>query len=210
MRLILASSSPRRKAILNLMGVAFETVAPEVTEVFEPRRPAPDEASHWAFQKARWVAARNPDSLVLGSDTLIDLDRQKIGKPKNSEEALAILKRMAGRSHWVVTAVGAILPDGRERRAIEVAQVEMRSATESELADYVASGDPLDKAGAYSLQGPGAKFISKIDGDFLAVVGFPLRPVARILREAKIPIPVSVESIYENRDFLNWRQFNPV
>lgn len=207
MRLILASSSPRRRAILELLGAPFDVIAPDVKEEMDPRRPAPDEAAHWAMQKARAVAADHPGAVVLGSDTLIDLDRIKLGKPRDPDEALAMLRRLAGRSHWVVTAVGMILPDGRERRALEVAKVTFHPVAEDALRRYVATGDPLDKAGGYSAQGPGEALIAAIDGDFLAVVGLPLKPVARILREAKIPMPNPIDQIYQDRTFLNWRRF---
>jgi septum formation protein len=207
MRLILASSSPRRRAILQLLGAPFEVIAPDVKEEMDPRRPAPDEASHWAMQKARAVAAEHPDAVVLGSDTLIDLDRVKLGKPRDPEEAFGMLRRLAGRSHWVVTAVGAVLPGGRERRAIEVAKVTFNPASDEDLRRYVATGDPLDKAGGYSAQGPGEALIASIDGDFLAVVGLPLKPVARILREAKVTLPNPIDQVYQDRAFLNWRRF---
>ncbi len=222
MRLVLASSSPRRREILGLLGVPFEILVPDLAEMFDPRRPAPDEAAHWALQKARAVAmaiggpagtpvppGADTVALVIGSDTLIDLARQKIGKPTSPEDALRILKRLAGREHWVVTAVGAVFPDGREKSAIEVVRVKMRAASDDALARYVDTGDPLDKAGGYSLQGAGRDLIESIDGDYLAAVGLPLKPVVRFLLAAGITPPVDVAALYRDRTFLNWRTYQP-
>jgi septum formation protein len=209
MRLILASTSPRRREILSLLGVPFEVVPSGVEERSDPHRNASEEALHLAREKASAVASKHPDAVVIGSDTLIDLDGQKIGKPRDHHEALEILRKLIGREHTVATAAAVILPDTIEKSAIETVRVRMRSVPEQEIIRYAVSEEPIDKAGAYSIQGEGERLIARIDGDYLAVVGFPLRSVARCLHEAGLPLPIDPELIYRERGFLNWKRFAP-
>jgi septum formation protein len=207
MRLILASVSPRRKDILALLGIPFEVVPSGVEERSDMRRTAAEEALLLARGKARSVASKYPDAAVIGSDTLIDLDGRKIGKPQTRKEALEILRKLVGREHVVVTAAVMILPDGTEKTAVETVRVRMRSVPEEDLIRYVDSEEPLDKAGAYSIQGEGERLIERIDGDYLTVVGLPLRAVGRFLRDAGIALQADPESIYRKRDFLNWKHY---
>jgi septum formation protein len=207
MRLILASTSPRRKEILSLLGLSFDIVSPGIEEFFQPGRSPADEARYWAVEKARAVHRLYPDAVVIGSDTLIDLEGQTIGKPVDPDDAIRILSLLAGRSHTVVTAVVVALPDGNERIAVEKTIVRMHPAPKEMLIQYVATGEPLDKAGAYSLQGEGRQLIDSIEGDFLAAVGLPLRAVAGLLRESGIKPAKDVESIYQKRSVMNWQNY---
>lgn len=207
MRLILASTSPRRKEILSCLGLPFEIDSPDLQEVFRPNRRPAEEAAHWAAEKARTVHRRHPDALVLGSDTVIDFDGQPIGKPKNEKDAVRILESLAGRSHTVVTAVAAVHPDGTDRVRLVSTRVTMREAESADLLRYVRTGEPLDKAGAYSLQGEGRRLIRSIEGDFLAAVGLPLRAVEELLREAGIRPAADVDSIYRERRIMNWKSY---
>ena len=207
MRLILASSSPRRKEILSLLGLPFDVVSPGIEEVFLVSRSPTDEAVYWALEKARVVHRLHPDAIVIGSDTVIDLEGKTIGKPAGRDDAVRILSLLVGRTHAVVTAVAAALPDGNERAAIETTIVRMHPASKEILLRYVATGEPLDKAGAYSLQGEGRQLIDSVEGDYLAAVGLPLRAVAGLLREAGIRPAADVEAIYRRRNIMNWQSY---
>jgi len=207
MRLILASSSPRRKEIFALLGLPFDVVPPGLEEIFLPGRPPADEGIYWASEKARAVHRDAPDAIVIGSDTVIDLDGRTIGKPVDQDDAVRILSLLAGRTHTVVTAVAAIFPGVHERTAIEKTKVRIRPVPKEDLIRYAATGEPLDKAGAYSLQGGGRFLIDAIEGDYLAAVGLPLRAMARILLEAGIRPAADVERIYRNRTIMNWKSF---
>ncbi|HUK55340.1 MAG TPA: nucleoside triphosphate pyrophosphatase [Nitrospiria bacterium] len=207
MRLILASSSPRRKEILALLGLPFEVVSPGLTEVFQPGRTPSDEAVYWALEKARAVHRQATDAIVIGSDTVIDLDGKTIGKPSDQNDAVRILSLLAGRTHAVVTAVAVVFPDRNERVAVETTMVRMRPASKEVLVRYAATGEPSDKAGAYSLQGEGRKRIASIKGDYLAAVGLPLRALAGILSEEGIPPAADVERIYRARTVMNWKRY---
>jgi nucleoside triphosphate pyrophosphatase len=208
MRLILASSSPRRKEIFALLGLPFDVVPPGLEEIFHPGRSPADESAYWASEKARAVHRLAPDAIVVGSDTVIDLDGQTIGKPVHQADAMRILSLLAGRTHTVVTAVAAVFPGVNERMAIEKTKIRMRQVSKEDVNRYVATGEPLDKAGAYSLQGEGRLFIESIDGDYLSAVGLPLRAVAGILLEAGIRPAADVERIYRGRTIMNWKSFD--
>ncbi|TAL09754.1 MAG: septum formation protein Maf [Nitrospirae bacterium] len=205
--LVLASTSPRRYQILSLLRLPFLMVSPAVPEVASAlHSPVQDARSH-AQSKAAALAARFPDAVLIGSDTLISLDGAKIGKPRDMDDARDILRRLRGRAHEVVTAV-AMIRGGRMVEAVETAQVRMRAFGEQDLETYLATGDSLDKAGAYSVQGPGRSLIAGLEGDYLAVMGLPLRAVGTGLRELGCPVAVDVDRIYRLREFLNWRTFS--
>jgi septum formation protein len=208
MHLILASSSPRRKEIFALLGMPFEVVSPGLEEIFHPDRLPSDEAINWAVEKARAVHRHTPDAIVIGSDTVIDLEGKTVGKPADQNDAVRILSLLAGRTHTVVTAVAVVFPDGNERIAVETTKVRMRPASTEVLVRYAATGEPLDKAGAYSLQGEGRKLIDSIEGDYLAAVGLPLRAVAGILNEKGIQPFNDVERIYRMRNIMNWKSYD--
>ncbi len=206
--LVLASTSPRRYQILALLGLPFLMVPPAYQEA-EARRAVPlpaQEALHQARQKATSLVSRFPDAVILGSDTLINLDGRLIGKPSGPDDARAILQRLRGRSHDVVTAV-SILHQGKTVDVVETAHVTMRDFTDTELDAYLATGDPLDKAGAYAIQGAGRDLVASLDGDYLAVVGFPLRAVAQGLAKLGCPVTVDVDRLYRERAVFNWRSF---
>jgi len=207
MHLILASSSPRRKEIFALLGLPFEPVSPGLEEVFHPDRTPSDEAIYWAVEKARAVHRHAPYAIVIGSDTVIDLEGKTIGKPADQNDAVRILSLLAGRTHTVVTAVAVVFPDRNERIAVETTKVRMHPVSKEILVRYAATGEPLDKAGAYSLQGKGRELIDSIEGDYLAAVGLPLRAVAGILSEKGIRSVNAVERIYRTQNFMNWKSY---
>ncbi len=217
MTLVLASTSPRRYEILSLLGLPFLMVPPAYEEVGARRAvPLPaQEALDQARQKAASLVSRFPDAVILGSDTLLNLDGRIIGKPHSPDDARAILQRLRGRSHDVVTAVCLLSGRGTARRAptvfewVETARVTMRDFTDAELDTYLATGDSLDKAGAYSIQGAGRELVLGLEGDYLAVVGLPLKAVAEGLAKVGCPVVVDVDRLYRERNFLNWRTFGP-
>src|SRR2546425_9938071 len=159
-------------------------VPPACREVLSGAQPPAQEALDQARQKAASLVPRFPDAVILGSDTLIDLDGRIIGKPSSPDDARAILQRLRGRTHDVVTAVCLLSGRGTARRAptvfewVETAHVTMRDFTDTELDAYLATGDSLDKAGAYSIQGGGRDLRASLDGGYLAVVGLPPKAVA--------------------------------
>ena len=144
--------------------------------------------------------------MLIGSDTLISLDGAVIGKPRDVNDARAILTRLRGRMHNVVTAV-SIHHRGRKCEMVEASRVTMRAYADADVDAYLATGDSLDKAGAYSVQGLGRSLIEKLEGDYLAVMGLPLRAVARCLKGFGITVPADLDRLYRERDFLNWRTF---
>jgi len=204
--LVLASTSPRRYQILALLGLPFLMVPPACREVLSGARPPAQEALHQARQKAASLVSRFPDALILGSDTLINLDGRLIGKPSSPGDARGILQRLRGRTHDVVTAV-SILYQSKTVDAVETARVTMRDFTDRELDAYLATGDPLDKAGAYAIQAAGRDLVASLDGDYLAVVGLPLRAVAQGLAKLGCPVTADVDRLYRERAVFNWRTF---
>jgi len=206
--LVLASASPRRYKILSLLNLPFLMVAPNITEAGSESWSAEQEALRLAHRKAASLVACFPGAVVVGSDTLISLDGKKIGKPSDEADARNILKELRGRIHEVVTAV-ALLQAGRNEvfEAVETARVRMREFSEADLEAYLATGDSLDKAGAYSVQGAGRDLIAGLEGDYLAVVGLPLGAVAAGLKQMGIAVSVDVDRLYSERAFLNWRTF---
>ncbi len=206
--IILASTSPRRKEILSLLQIPFRAVPPKFEEILSEKRSIADEVTAFAEGKALSLREVFPESILIGSDTLIECEGRKIGKPRNPEDAKGILRRLSGRSHRIWTAVFLIdlLQKGSET-SIETIEVAMNAMDEAEIERYVATGEPLDKAGAYSLQGEGRRFIARLEGDFLAAVGLPLKPIVSFLQRHEIPVPFDIERLYRERDIFNWRTF---
>ncbi len=208
MRIILASTSPRRGEILALLGLPFETIAPQFDESPSPDRPAEDEAIDFAVGKAASVAREHPDSIVIGSDTMIALGEKKIGKPESAAEAKEMLRLLSGKTHRIFTGVAIIDGlGGPGLRMVEGIAVKMRAYSEQEIEDYLSCDESLDKAGAYSIQGRGRALIESIDGDYLAAVGLPLKPIARYLKNCGVPFQLDVEKLYSEKAFTNWRSF---
>lgn len=206
MRLVLASTSPRRRQILALLGVPFEVIAPEFEEQISSHLPADQEVVEFALGKARSVAIKYPRSIVIGSDTMIELSDEKIGKPTDREDARRILRLLSGETHRILTSVAIVDPGGPGMKEIETVAVEMRGYTEAEIENYLNSGESDDKAGAYSIQGRGSALIKSISGDYLAAVGMPLRRIARYLERRGLSV-VDIDSLYAEKSFMNWQRF---
>jgi len=179
---ILASQSPRRRELLSLIGVAH---AVQPADIDETQWPAEDPRAHCqrlAREKVATVAAREPNALVIGSDTIVILDGDVLGKPASEAEARATLARLSGRTHTVMTAVAARWR-GEERSAVEEVRVTFHPLSAEQIAEYVATREPMDKAGAYGIQGYGATIVARVDGDYFAVMGLPLQRLVRLLAE---------------------------
>lgn len=191
MKLILASGSPRRQKLLHQLGVEFEVEAPEVDESRRPDEAPGEYVDRLARAKAMTVVG--PDLLVLAADTIVLHEGQILGKPEHPEEARAILRRLQGNRHEVLTGVCAAGWDGAPviRSAVDVAEVEFLPVTDGEIADYIETGEPMDKAGAYALQGVGARFIKAVRGSPYTVIGLPLHLVPVLLAGVGMVVPVS-------------------
>jgi nucleoside triphosphate pyrophosphatase len=172
--IVLASTSPRRKQLLEMLRIPFRVIAPDVDEHVQPGE-APDHyVTRLARAKAAAVTARAPGELVLAADTTVVLDGRIFEKPVSPADAVEMLSRLQGKTHEVMTAV-AVRCDGEAGDALDVSRVTFRAADRATLAAYVATGEPLDKAGAYAIQGVGAVLIERVDGDPYGVMGLPLR-----------------------------------
>ena len=185
--IILASASPRRTQLLRLLGIAHEVDAAHGVD----ERPLPGEAPEalavrLARAKALGVAPRHPGIPVLAADTVVVLEDEILGKPEDATAAERMLRRLAGRTHDVVTAV-ALAVDGNVSADVDRTRVRFRSLSPELIRDYVATGEPLDKAGSYGLQGFGAVLVDRIEGDCFGVIGLPLRLVVDLLEAAGRP-----------------------
>ena len=180
--LVLASSSPRRAALLSGAGFEFEIAPPQVAEKFGVALTLRELTVWNAVRKGVSVAQRRPDAVVLAADTLVALENQIIGKPMDSNDATQMLRRLSGRTHEVCSAV-AIYQQTSGRSAIfhDVSRVRFRRLSNASIENYLAKVSPLDKAGAYAAQGNGAEIIAKIDGSFTNVVGLPMEKTVAAL-----------------------------
>lgn len=184
--IVLASRSPRRRQLLEMLGIEHVVDPADVTERAEPGELPETLAVRLAREKALQVAARHPGRHVLGADTVVVLDRRMLGKPGSPAEAAEMLAQLSGREHRVVTAV-ALARDGVAEERCDVTRVWCRPLSRELIEAYVATGDPLDKAGAYGVQGYGAVLIRRIDGDFFGVMGLPVRLVIELVEAAGMP-----------------------
>ena len=187
--LILASASPRRRALLTRMGVQFRSEAADVDETSAARLIPEDLALEFARRKARAVAGRHPNAIVLGADTIVvAADGEVLGKPRDADDASRMLRKLSGTTQRVITGV-CVLHAGVETRDAVTTRVTMRSITAHEIGTYVASGEPFDKAGAYAIQETGDRFVTDVDGSWTNVVGLPTRRVTQMLRMAGVLVP---------------------
>ena len=181
MKIVLASQSPRRKELLGKMGLEFTTKAPEIDETALSGLPARQLVEALSREKALWVARQeDPEAIVIGSDTVVVRDGEILGKPASPAQAEEMLSSLSGRSHEVCTGITVCQGD-RVVSQVEVTQVTFRTLTAQEIAQYVRTGEPMDKAGAYGIQGLGALLVESIQGDYSAVVGLPVCRLGRIL-----------------------------
>ena len=184
-RVVLASASPRRHDLLNLIGIAHEVVPANIDESVLPRESPRKHAERLAREKASSVSGRDSNLVVIGADTIVLIDRKILGKPANAVDAGSMLSLLNGREHIVVTAV-AVARGRKIFSAVEEVSVKFRKLSDNEIDAYIATGEPMDKAGAYGIQGYGATIVERIDGDYFAVMGLPLVRLVSLLAEAGI------------------------
>ena len=179
----LASTSPRRQELLTRAGYAFDVVPADIDEQRWPREAPRDYVQRLATSKAEAVAAENPDRLVLGADTVVVVDGDVLGKPADDAEASEMLRRLSGRVHEVLTGV-AVVTNTSRWVAVESTLVTLVGLDPLTIDWYVATGEPLDKAGAYGVQGIASRFVERIEGSYTNVVGLPVALTARLLGES--------------------------
>ena len=179
--LILASSSPRRADLLRAAGIPFEVVPVDVDESVLRLEPPGEHVRRLAREKADAVFGANPDAVVLAADTIVLVGGEIMGKPRDAADATRMLRLLSGREHEVLTGVAIVAKRGP---VVEVARtrVWLNPLSELEIAEYVATGEPLDKAGGYGIQGLGSRFIDRIQGNYSNVVGLPVALVYRLLK----------------------------
>ena len=186
--LILASASPRRRELLAAAGIVCHVDAADVDETAHVGELPAAYAERLARAKASRFAERHPGLRVLGADTIVVIDDEMLGKPVDAADARRMLRRLSGRTHEVLTAV-AVARDGEIYSVVEKSAVEMRMIADDEIDGYIATGEPMDKAGAYGIQGGAGAFVCRVSGDFDTIVGLPVKVALHLLKRYGEPYP---------------------
>lgn len=186
--LILASQSPRRQQLLQQMGLTFIVKVADIDETMDPSQPPESQVAEVSARKATAIAEIScEEDIIIAADTIVVVDDTILGKPHSEEEAKAMLRRLSGRSHRVMT--GVTVQKGSEAlRHTEITEIRFRELTDTEISAYVASGDPMDKAGSYGIQNAAAVFVSGLQGDYFNVMGLPLCALTRLLRRFGVAV----------------------
>jgi septum formation protein len=184
-RVVLASGSPRRHELLNLVGIAHEVRPANIDETLRPRETPHRHAERLAREKASVVATRDPNLVTIGADTIVVVNRKILGKPASVAQAATMLRQLSGREHKVVTAI-AVSRGKKLRSAVEEVRVRFRTLRTDEIKAYIATGEPMDKAGAYGIQGYGATIVECVNGDYFSVMGLPLARLVGLLRDVGV------------------------
>ena len=186
-KLVLASGSPRRRELLERIGIRdFQVRVPQTDEDYPPEL-TPEEIVSYISRKKSLALASAPEEIVITADTMVFLDRQRLGKPADEAQALAMLTALAGRQHTVCTGVTVRQGEKILTRAAQT-KVWFRTASQQELLAYIRTGEPMDKAGAYGVQGQGALLVERLDGDFFNVMGLPVLLLSRMLESFGITL----------------------
>ncbi|GAB1529979.1 MULTISPECIES: Maf family protein [Brevibacillus] len=187
--LILASSSPRRRELLQTLGLSFTVITSDVDETTAEHLTASEVVEELSLRKAKEVASRLTEGVVLGSDTVVVLDDQILGKPIDEMDAYRMLSMLQRQEHTVYSGVALIdVETGRTEVSHSLTHVRIRALTEQEIKSYIATGEPMDKAGSYAIQGIGATIVEGINGDYFTVVGLPLGLTSTLLTRFGMPI----------------------
>ena len=184
-RVILASSSPRRRQLLDLIGITHEVFPADLDETYLAGEIPDAHAERLARAKAEAVASAHPDGLVIGADTIVVVDGIVLGKPRDTEDAVRMLGMLSDRSHTVMTAV-AVTYAGRIESCVEQVEVTFMPLGDEDIRRYVATDEPMDKAGAYGIQGYGATIVRRIDGDYFAVMGLSLVRLVALMQKVGV------------------------
>jgi len=184
-RVVLASGSPRRHELLNLVGISHEVRPANIDETMRSGETPHRHAERLAREKASAVATRDPGLITIGADTIVVVNRRVLGKPTDAHHAAAMLRQLSGRQHTVITAV-AVSRGKKLRSAVEEVRVKFRKLRDDEIEAYIATGEPLDKAGAYGIQGFGATIVECVEGDYFSVMGLPLARLVGLLRDVGV------------------------
>ncbi|HEX6626600.1 MAG TPA: Maf family protein [Gemmatimonadaceae bacterium] len=181
-KVVLASGSPRRRQLLELIGIEHEVSPANIDETMRPRETPRRHAERLAREKASAVASREPERITVAADTIVVINRKVLGKPRDEDDARRMLSMLSGREHTVITAV-AVARGRKLRSAVEEVKVKFRRLRDDEIDAYIATGEPMDKAGAYGIQGFGATIVECVNGDYFAVMGLPLARLVTLLRD---------------------------
>jgi len=202
MKIILASQSPRRHELLKLLNIPFEVCPPKYEEIPQSNLCPAEEALQFAREKAKSLQSQFPESILIACDTIVEIDGKKMGKPKDEVQAVEMLMALSGRIHRVLTGVSVLeTSSGKFKECLGQTLVMMHPFNETEALAYVATGEPMGKAGAYAIQGKGSKLIEKIEGDYFNVVGLPLRDLADLLKVVGVSISANLDEIYSSSGF---------
>ncbi|MDQ3696515.1 MAG: Maf family protein [Gemmatimonadota bacterium] len=182
---ILASGSPRRRDLLWMIGIRHEVIVADIDETYVPGEPPPWHAERLAIEKGAAVARQHPLALVISADTIVVIEGDVLGKPCDDEDAARMLRRLSGRTHEVCTGV-AVTRGAAMASGVELVRVTFRALSDGNIAAYIATGEPKDKAGAYGIQGYGATIVERIDGDYFAVMGLALQHMVRLMRDVGV------------------------
>jgi septum formation protein len=184
-RVILASASPRRRELLDLVGIAHDVQPADIDETYRDGEEAAAHAERLAREKGEKIAAQYPEAIVISADTIVLVDGLVLGKPRDEAEAARMLSMLSGQTHVVLTAV-AVTYRGHMRSGVESVRVTFRSLDRERIGAYIATAEPMDKAGAYGIQGFGATLVERIDGDYFAVMGLALARMVDLLQEVGV------------------------
>jgi septum formation protein len=185
-RVILASASPRRRELLTLIGIRHEVRPADIDESLLAGEGPVAHAERLARAKAHTIAGHEPGAVVIAADTIVVVDGDVLGKPRDTTEAHAMLRRLSGRTHTVLTAIAVAL-ESRTESAVESVDVTFRALSDGEITAYIVTGEPMDKAGAYGIQGYGATIVERVDGDYFSVMGLGLRRLVDLLERVGAP-----------------------
>lgn len=183
MNIVLASKSPRRKELLSLLDLDFQIITADIDETMDSSLPVSDEVARLSRDKASAIRPQvSDDTVIISADTVVELNGVVMGKPKDKTDAFNMLKRLSGNTHNVLSGVTVMRGDKAVSKTV-ITKVHFRTLTDEEINNYIQTNEPMDKAGAYGIQGRGSRFVEKINGDYFNVVGLPVCTLSLILKE---------------------------
>ena len=185
--IILASKSPRRKQLLSMMGLDFTVQTADIDETMDQSQTPAHEVAAVSARKAEKIAREHPDDIIVSADTIVVIDGKILGKPKSAADAADMLRLLSGRTHTVYTGL-TVYANGESKTQVVGTEVTFRALSDAEIRAYIHTGEPMDKAGSYGIQGYGSMFVSHLNGDYFCVMGLPVCTLGEMLREAGVEI----------------------